>query len=577
VNFNGCNADTRLGGGKGQVQLKNSEAGCRMGWGPSMVRHSGFLTSIAAVFLAAISVSVLEQRSDGSSKNRREASGGTAFQAAGSDCFLGQPMGRDEDLAQSAIIPPRMTIQFRVPENSLVVVGSLDVSGGAHSLSISSAADGGEIAGGTKSSPSFGDLKYMDLASLSALRTRFLHQPPCQLDGSMSEISQTTDLPIVAHSLDHVATRTFLIPHFESDQVIQQSSEASLVAEGSRVQIYVDHCGINGNVCLSRQHLMHEEARRVCSIVEGELLPLIERWIGRISDLDGDHRLSVVLTDLDRRESPVDSPILGCVRRSDFAAEEQNSLTGDIVYLDRNLPSRDQLYALLAHELTHAAIYCIRHEAPIGSPLKDHSVPSWLNEAAAHWVERQFCCTPSGYEIRKAAFRQRPALCPIMLKDDDHNQPARRSGSRVAGFTFLQQHLTDVSDLRELLEHGTPFEQSIASVTEAPFSQLFRQWSILQAVGDQEEYLPFASTVSCCSLAKMDSEPVRRKLHGTAFLTLYSDVDQLVSIDAHGDARLQITVLQELKTSRTQHSSDNSSGASLQTADLAGCPERRIR
>jgi hypothetical protein len=464
-----------------------------------------------------------------------------------------------------------------VPENSLVVIGSLDVSGAAHSLSIRSTADGGEVADATRSSPHFADLKYVDTESLSDLRQSFLDAPQCQLDCAVPEISKRPDQPIVAHSLHDELSRRFLIPHFEFDQVIQQPSEASPIAEGSRVKVYVDLCSADGKSALPQQHLMREEAQRVCSIIERELLPLIECWIGRISDLDGDQHLSVVLTDLDRRESSVDTPILGCVRRGDFVADDHNSLAGDIVYLDRRLPPRDQLRALLAHELTHAAIYCIRHEAPHGSPLKNHSVPSWLNEAAAHWVERQFCQTPSGYETREAAFRQRPALCPIMLKDDDHDQPARRSGSRVAGYTFLQQHLADVSDLRELLEQCTPFEQSISAVADAPFSQLFRQWSIRQAVGDYEECSPLESNLSCCSLTTINSDPVRRKLHGTAFLTLYSEADQSVSIEAHRDAQLQITVLHQVKTSRAQHSSDLPTAARLHTADLKSRPRGTIR
>ena len=542
-----------------------------------MVRHSGFLTSFAAVLLAAFSVSVLERRSDGSSQFSQEASVGTVVLGPGFDRALGNDFRDVGDLTQRDMSHPDTTIRFRVPKNSLVIVGSLDVSSAAHSLLISSGIDDKGIVDSTENSPDFGDLEYIDTASLSELQGTFPKPQPCQPDHVTSDVSKRTDDSIVAHSINGEPTRRFLIPHFELDQVVQQPSEALPLAQGSRVKVYMDLRIADGKSATSHQHQLCAEAQRVCTIIELELLPLVERWVGRISDLDADQHLSIVLTDLDRRAISGDTPILGCVRRGDFAAEDQNSLAGDIVYLNRHLPPPDQLRALLAHELTHAAIYCIRHEAPKDSPLKNHSVPSWLNEAAAHWVEQQFCRTPSGYAIREAAFRQCPAMCPIMLKDDDHHHPARRSGSRVAGFTFLQKHLADVRDLRQLLEQCTPFEQSISAVTRAPFSTLFRQWSISQAVGDHEECSEWESTISYCSLKTTDSDPVRRKLHGTAFLTLYSEADQSISIEADGDAQLQVTVLHQVNSMNAQHSTVISTRASLQTADLKSQTQRTIR
>lgn len=542
-----------------------------------MVRHSGFLTSFAAVLLAAFTVSILERRSDGSSQFSQDALFGTVGRAPGLHHAPDNAFCDVGDLTQSNLSHPGTTMRFRVPGNSLVIVGSLDVSGAAHSLLISSGIDDRRIVDSTENLPDFGDLEYIETESLSELQGTFPKTQSCQPDHVASDVSKSPGDAIVAHSLNGEPTRRFLIPHFELEQVIQQPSEASPLAEGSRVKVYMDLRIPAGESSTPQQHQLCAEAQRVCTIIEHELLPLVERWVGRISDLDGDQHLSVVLTDLDRRELSGDIPVLGCVRRGDFAAQDENTLAGDIVYLNRHLPPPDQLRALLAHELTHAAIYCIRHEAPKDSPLKNHSVPSWLNEAAAHWVEQQFCRTPSGYAIREAAFRRCPAMCPIMLKDDDHHHPARRSGSRVAGFTFLQKHLSDVGDLRELLEQCTPFEQSISTVTSAPFSKLFRQWSISQAVGDYEECAAWESTIRCCSLSTTDSDPVRRKLHGTAFLTLYSEADQSISIEADGDAQLQVTVLHPVNPMSARHSTVVSTGASLQTADLKSHTQRTIR
>lgn len=318
---------------------------------------------------------------------------------------------------------------------------------------------------------------------------------------------------------------------------------------------------------LPENYPLRDMANRACETIENELLPWVEQWIGRITDLDGDRYLSVVLTDLDRREFSDETPVLGCVRRQDFIEGDQNSLSGDILYLDQHLPPHEQLRALLAHELTHAAVFCIRHEAANDSPLKDHAVPSWLNEAAAHWVERQFCSAPAGFAEREFAFRQNPAQCPIILRDDDHFLTSRRAGSRVAGVTFLQQHVDDVNAIRKLLQRSTPFDQSVAAIANAPFSELFRAWSIRQACAEAVSQLQ--SRVDFCSLKHAAHGTMRRKLCGTAFLVLRTDVSQELCIDAHQDAQLQITVLHDSSPTSTLLRPDFCPINRMQTAELS--------
>jgi hypothetical protein len=163
------------------------------------------------------------------------------------------------------------------------------------------------------------------------------------------------------------------------------------------------------------------------------------------------------------------------------------------------------------------------------------------------------------------------------MKDDDHSLTARRTGSRVAGFTFLQQYLTDVRDLRSVIEQSMPFNQSISAIAEAPFSQLFRHWAISHAYGDPEALSPVHTAVNCCSLTAVESEPVRRKLHGTAFLVLQSETEQSVSIKAHGDAKLQITVLHQASFSSTQNAPDISTAESLRSAALKSMSHSEIQ
>jgi hypothetical protein len=534
-----------------------------------MVRHSGFLTSLLAVLLAASSVSMLIRRSDGGHQNRRSHRPENGLSTID---LNPAPKAKSKDHVQTCLvqrIAVDPALRFRVPKDSLVIVGSLDITGTPHSLMISSHPSEQSSTVDNLSSQRQADLRYVP-SSLSSKPLKTLLQPDtCRVLATTKESRNVTRPSRPGRPLTASPLRRFLIPHFEHDHVVQQPAEACVIADGSRVRVYVDRSLANGNSDLPQYHPLRNTANSVCTIIEDELLPIIELWIGRITDIDGDHRLSVVLTDLDRQKSSRETPVLGCVRRSDFLAEDQNSLGGDIIYLDQHLPPHDQLRALLAHELTHAAIFCFRHEAADDSPMRDHSVPSWLNEAAAHWVESQFCSAPAGSAARKDSFRQNPAQCPIILGDNAQSLTSRRNGSRVAGFTFLQQHLTAPTAIKELLQLSTPFDQSIATTTQASFSELFRQWTIRQACEPHDTISAPRSRVNSWSLKSAVEQPVQRKLHGTAFLVLQSEADQEVRIDAHPDAQLQITVVVHGSDHlSTEHSPDLSSLTRLQSAEL---------
>lgn len=541
-----------------------------------MGRQSGFLTSLAVALLAALSVSILERRSDGSSQIRLETRDQAVQWSPPRDCSPGEISRSFDDLQPGGLREPDSAIGFAVPANSTVIVGSLDVSGAAHSLVIRSECLEMRATSTSLTSRNHLDLEYINATTLADLRRKLTRPESRQPDRSRSEVSRRDHRSDDVRLLCNQPTRPFLIPHFECNQVVQHPCEASPIAEGLRVKVYLDLCMAGDHSDVSQQQLQ-EEAKRVCTAIEFELLPQIEHWVGPVTDLDGDQRLSVVLTDLDRRKDSTETPILGCVRRSDFTPDSQNSLAGDIVYLDRHLPPREELSALLAHELTHAAIFCICHEAPNNSPLKNHSVPSWLNEAAAHWVERLFCATPTGFGAREVAFRRSPGQCPIIISDDNPNLTARRTGSRVAGFTFLQQHLRDVRDLRVLLEECGTFQQSIAAIAEAPFSQLFREWTISQTCGDFTAFSPQNSAVNSASLQASRSQPVRHKLHGTAFLILQAESDQSVVIEAHDDAQLQITVLHQVNSVSTQLPSQLTITGGQQTAALESLSHNAIQ
>ena len=73
------------------------------------------------------------------------------------------------------------------------------------------------------------------------------------------------------------------------------------------------------------------------------------------------------------------------------------------------------------------------------------------------------------------------------------------------------------------------------------------------------------------------NKTAKRKLCGTAFLVLHSDAPQEISIDAHQDAQLQITVLHGSNSTSTQWTPEFSAMNGMQSAELETGPSQAIR
>ena len=100
-----------------------------------------------------------------------------------------------------------------------------------------------------------------------------------------------------------------------------------------------------------------------------------------IADVDGDSCLTIAVCALSDDNTNTENPLLGCVRASDFL--EDDSLGGDIIYLDYRLPGTPALTAVLTHEIAHAAVFSrIRFWRDKGHVAC--LLPAWLNESIAH-------------------------------------------------------------------------------------------------------------------------------------------------------------------------------------------------
>jgi hypothetical protein len=334
-----------------------------------------------------------------------------------------------------------------------------------------------------------------------------------------------------------------------------------LIARSDRVAVYVDRAlYVQADVRTAEFSQVHRDAstfdgvsgaqpqtnsqtrtvtfaKHVCRTIEARLLDDIGEMIGPIRDLDGDNRLSIVLTHLDSRAATTETPVLGCVRDQDFQMHGNTDWAGDILYLDTRLNTDEQLTALLAHELTHAAILSMRHESSAESAF----VPPWLNEAASHWVELGYSAVPIGFDQRVRQFYQSTGYCPIVADPRFVPSSIRRSGSRVSAVWFLKRFVHQPSDLQRLLRSHDAFGKIMSDLCGIPFDELFRMWSCEQSL----DMLSCNDLNDYGTIRRLESgNRYTRKIFGTAF-EFFEAGDQPTTVKIHSStrARIQTTVL----------------------------------
>lgn len=430
-----------------------------------------------------------------------------------------------------------------------IVLGSLDVSGARHQIRIKM--------GSNDAAPKTPE-DAIPVCRFSAREVRPFDRPDLEIRPDMSDTSisiQTCECPPSMARTSHTPFsalasrhRVFLTPHFHDNGASHEAVECQMVGESKATHVYVDRR-------LSKE--AHPELfctatfKRLSVAVENRALPIVECWIGAIADVDDDRKLSIVITDLDRQsQTTIDRPpIHGCIRELDFHPDA--SFCGDIVYVDPAIfdVSVEELAALLTHELTHAAMCSRQIEHPRSSrdPLNPHSlptansvVPAWMNEAVAHLVELN--CSPQSpnFHRRINSFEQDTSRCPIVADESVLSLQERRGGSRFASTLFLAQFLSSPRQVQRLLESTElSLDRRIASVTDCPFDEVFRNWTLSMAATNTVDLairgrlLPNASNASEFSLC------------GTAFVCIECPAESTsLLIEADPAARLQISVLE---------------------------------
>ncbi len=427
---------------------------------------------------------------------------------------------------------------FELAAGSIIVFGSLDQSAGRHSVDLlwqPSTSDRPipcslngccRVSG---NSPDIWDVAILPQCTVGCCNSS---SAPIQLDHldsgeGISGVAMPTSNESVGTS------RRFSIPCFTQCGARSHHKIAKLVASGSRTRVYVaDDTQLSSHVC--------NVANRIANVLDGELRDFVESHLGAVHDIDDDQHLTVLFGSLstDERRCCESHPINGCVRADDFL-DVDAEFGGDIIYIDTQVPTGRDLMAILTHELAHAAIFStLRSKAIEGELSLDFAgatLPCWLNESIAHYLEQLVCPDSGNLERRVARFCDAPNLFPLVIPDDLPQNNVFRGPTRAAGCLFLQSVMDGLQpgDIGTMIGHPHGWHGAVRQLTGVPFSELFRNWTVQMAQGNQ------VGTHHLTSFCASSIE-----LSGTSFVChTVGDVGGVLTVDCLSDCQLQVTIL----------------------------------
>ncbi len=452
---------------------------------------------------------------------------------------------------------PARAVFRNLGSGTRIVVGSLDVSGGRHAISVTvSSHDPVPVASLPDASSSvvrcsINDIRHWRNAkSLSDAWCIGVKTPPGLRCGRVCD-QRSVSSP----------ARVFLTPHFHDTGTVHEPARCQVIAETPRVRVYVDQ-RLAESIDAGQMAAWSEA---LASAAETRALPLVDTWIGRISDVDHDQKLSIVITDLDqrRRHATGSSPIHGCIRDADFRSD--SDFCGDIVYVDPRVfeLATEELAALLTHETAHAAVCSLKagdsvdsvNTATSGSQPAGLPVASWLNEAVAHFVELQ-CSNgdvrgagvSENFQCRLDDFLANPGGSPIVAAEDVLTLEERRSGSRGAATLFLARWFSSAANLQQFLQSEAALDRRIEQLAQEPYADVFRDWTLsLAAMPTSASFLTNSCrnpTLHMDQLSAADNH-AQFSLLGTAFRCFECSADiPLLVIESDDAARLQISIIE---------------------------------
>jgi hypothetical protein len=427
------------------------------------------------------------------------------------------------------------TRTLRMPPHSLLVVLSLDLTGAAHEFRVQSQVAADSTVGIATAETKLCQLDRVIGEPPGALFTgNAVRTVAARAEGECSE-------PLMSRGMwqtppDHSrpvpselfcaddgrgtgqTVRTFRMPRFSGSQVGEETSRAFECLRTRRLSVFLE-TDKSGTAVVTPELKAH--AIRIAELCELGLLNAVEREAGAIGDVDGDGRLTIVLTPLEQERTQGAIPVRGCVREGDFL-DPRTGLGGDIVYLDRDGSQRlsgRELAGLLAHEFTHAAMYSRLLERRQAG-LSELGVPGWFHEAVAHRVEHRLvgpCCL---FEQRVRMYQQQPGSAPVFANPRTLTQEGCRGGARVAAVRFLDAMQRSDVAVGELIMGCRNFDELLEACLGMPLKAALEAWI-------QQESRWRVAEAGDQVLRLVPGHSDLHRIHGTAFLVFRSGMEPL--------------------------------------------------
>ena len=254
---------------------------------------------------------------------------------------------------------------------------------------------------------------------------------------------------------------------------------ARTIADGRRVRVYLDRRQAAGNAAIGL-------ARAIVRDLEFEIIPLLQRKLGRVRDIDGDGKFSVLLTPLLGRLQGGRTSVDGFVRGDDFRAGVRSPFSNhcDMMYLNSRLKPGPHLKTILAHEFAHAVCFSERL-ATEHNRLVRLDEDDWLNEAIAHLAENMADGDWSNLDDRLRDYLNAPEKFPLVVPDYARAGLWRNAGCRGATYLFLRWCVDSYGEelLPRLIHSRVRGIDNMTQATEgrtasSGFPDLFRRWTV---------------------------------------------------------------------------------------------------
>jgi len=283
------------------------------------------------------------------------------------------------------------------------------------------------------------------------------------------------------------------------------------IADGKRVRVYLDR---QRNLTPRIERM----ARQIIAVLEEQIIPLATREVGPWDDVDGDGRLSVLLTPWLEKLQGGKTTLKGFVRGSDFQPRYPAPFgnQADLIYFNSEVADDVHLLTLLAHEYWHVLQCSYRLSIPRHLPDAEED---WISEGTAHLAEIRYGGGPQNLAHRIGTWLDSPESAPLVVENYYAAGLWRDDGCRGATFLFFhwcERQFGDDLGLR-LLTSPRAGVRNLQEVTGNNLETLQTHWTVamLEQSRSKERSTPAESSPSTLNAtpAFKDVKLGRLKIH----------------------------------------------------------------